>query len=287
MLMLMIANHAVAVEPSVLRVSLPISSFASKSQSDASIAVGVFLKRCFEGSDLRYESRVYETDTDLIEAIQNGRSDVFIMNASLYLDSAEKAAIRPLLVTANTGDKALETLVLVCAKDRLLSDLKDGTLIIDNSARGRTPERWISDSLIRYGSDELAEDYFLSINFVKAASRAVIPVYFGKADAAIISATDFEKMCEHNPDITKRLYIASKSKPLARSIVCMRADYDDYRPNQIVEVLGQLHQSEDGRSFLERIATTKLLPFKKDYLLYNWEIQNRLKNAAAQREEQR
>lgn len=272
-----VVQLANAEEP-VLNLGIPMSSYAHDNESDAAIAADVFLKQAIQGSGLNLSTKVYDRDEELGRDIGAGRSDVFIVNSGLYLDCEKLFSLQPILIGTRT-ERPTETLVLVASKDNTLSSLKDGSLVIDNSSRGETPERWISDHLLRSGAGDIAQDYFSNVTNVNSASRAVIPVYFGKVDAAIVSEAGFERMRAHNPDVFKRLQVVSKSKPLARTVVCMRSDYDSYRTNDIVNTLKGLTQSESGRNFLDRIGTSKFFPFKAQDLLFNREMQNRLETA--------
>lgn len=262
-----------------LRAGIPMSSFARNSASDARTAVEVFLKRVFAEANTPFQGKIYETDEELLSAIEAGEVDLVAMHSELYVAN-EKLPIRPILIS-QSGSKPLETLVLVAKQGVPLGALRDRSLIIDQSARGYTPLRWISDNLLRSGRSAIAEKYFEKIEMVHSASKALIPVYFGKQDAAILSETDYRLLSEHNPEIAKRLHVVAGSEPLARTILCLRGDRTDYRPYDIANLSATLTGSEDGKQFLKSIGAEQLVPFKEEYLESSRQLHRRSKVAKA------
>jgi len=258
----------------VLRAGFPMSSFNGSSATDAKIAIDAFLNQIAQGENLELSGVVFDRDADLIAAISAGEIDFFMMNADLYLQSVDKVDMRPVLASVRHSSP-VETLLLVARKGDRLSDLKGGSLLIDSSGRGRTPLRWMSDHLLSSGNAKTAVDFFGSIMETNSASHALLPVYFGKHDAALISEGTYGRMCKLNPQIRDRTTIIQHSDPLLSSVICLRADYVEAGAGRLEKIGAKLHTSEEGQYLLSLMRTARLVPFKEEYLLHNRELHNR------------
>jgi hypothetical protein len=176
-LLILLTLQGHAKERPALRVGVPMSSFGIDSASDARIATSVSLKKSFDLGQVAYDGKVFENDQGFVAAFKVDKIDFFVMNSGLYLDSAEDLSIHPVLVSIY-DNHPVENLVPVSKKGLELSDLNGASLLVDHSARGKTPLRWISDHLLRSGAGKTARGYFSRIEEVNTASRAILPVYF-------------------------------------------------------------------------------------------------------------
>ena len=267
-----------------LTVGFAISSFVSNSPSDARVAADIFLKHVFAEANRSYQGEAFELEEEFLTAIKNDEIDAFLINVELYLKHEKSLDARPILIAQRTEESPQETLVLITGSGNQFSSLKGTNLVIDNSARGELPQTWMSDYLLQAGSGKVADQFFAEIENVSSASRAVLPVYFGKQDAAIVSEASFDKMCEHNPNISERLHVICRSSPLVSSILCVRESLPQETRHDLVQVLGDLENSTDGKRFLSRIAAAKLSPFKPEYLYHAREVYQRTTTAKKKEE---
>ena len=126
-------------------------------------------------------------------------------------------------------------------------------------------EPWIDRALANAGLPE-AGVLFGDVTHEMNVSRAVLPVFFRKADACLVTRNSFEMMCELNPQIRRRLELLATSACLVPSITCLRAGYDStYRP-RIVEALGDLHKEPKGEQILSLFRVDRLVPFEPHFM---------------------
>lgn len=280
---LMSAAHFCTAQDEPLRCGFPRSCFNESTSIDPEIAIGVFAERTGATKSRTERGQVFETDQELLESIKLGKIDLFAMNPDVYLDSLSDIEITPILA-AVPDSSPIERLLLIARKPQMLSDLKGSRLIIDNSGRGSTPQRWITYYLRNAGRDETAAEFFDSVEEVRTESRALLPVYFGKKDAAILSKNDYDAMCALNPQLHDRLHIVGRSNPVASTIICLRRG-SRFHASDLILAGEKLLENPNGRQLLKLLGATKLVAFKEEYLLFDREIHNRTTPAKGRKRE--
>jgi ABC-type phosphate/phosphonate transport system substrate-binding protein len=81
-------------------------------------------------------------------------------------------------------------------------------------------------------------------------AQAVLPVFFGTADACLVSRSGFETMAELNPQISQQLRVLASSPPVIPFVTCMRSDFTGIDRQRTEAAYLEAHLHAQGRQLL-------------------------------------
>jgi phosphonate transport system substrate-binding protein len=110
-----------------------------------------------------------------------------------------------------------------------------------------------------------SEHFFHSVAVVPKASSAILPVFFGKADAAIVDEGSFDVSREMNPQVGAKLRVLSASPPLAEGLFCICRKQIEFQ-SEFLESVRDLHLDPQGRQILMVFGFNRLAPMDKPAL---------------------
>ncbi|MBK7498550.1 MAG: PhnD/SsuA/transferrin family substrate-binding protein [Ignavibacteriales bacterium] len=146
-----------------------------------------------------------------------------------------------------------------------LKSLKDGSIIILSKSNYNSASVWL-DKLLRDAKLSVKETFFKDVNYDYKATNVVLPVYFNKTTAAIVSRPALELLFELNPQLRKSLNIISKSGPILFGVISFDGrSKDRKRKDFMCEILSSLHEDSYGKQLLDLFMVDKMLPFKDEY----------------------
>jgi phosphonate transport system substrate-binding protein len=132
-------------------------------------------------------------------------------------------------------------------------------------ARMSLAEPWLEGELSSLGLPRL-KALFGHVAREKKLSRALLPVFFGKADACLVTRHDYDLMCELNPQIQRTLKPLAVSRVLVPSVTCLRRGYNSAHRTDIIDALGKLHEEPKGQQILSLFGVDRLVPFEEHFL---------------------
>lgn len=146
-----------------------------------------------------------------------------------------------------------------------IKSLKDGSIIILSKSNFNTASVWL-DKLLRDANLSVKEKFFKDIKYDYKATNVVLPVYFNKTTAAIVSRPALELLFELNPQLKKSLNIINKSSPILFGIISFDGrSKDKKRKDFICDILSSLHEDNYGKQLLDLFMVDKMIPFKDEY----------------------
>ena len=146
-----------------------------------------------------------------------------------------------------------------------LKSLKDESIIILSKSNYNSASVWL-DKLLRDSKLSVKETFFKAVNYDYKATNVVLPVYFNKTTAAIVSRPALELLFELNPQLKKSLNIINKSGPILFGVISFDGrSKDRKRKDFMCEILSSLHEDSYGKQLLDLFMVDKMLPFKDEY----------------------
>jgi len=127
-----------------------------------------------------------------------------------------------------------------------LADLKGRRLCTLNVPKMCVAPAWLS-TLLEAGHLGAAEQFFGSVITDTKASRVVLPVFFGQADACLTSKRSFDTMCELNPQVARDLTTIAGSPAMIVSFYIFRKNYRSVNRQKVISALSGLRSSPAGR----------------------------------------
>jgi len=255
--------------PRKLHFAYSASSIPLLNKGDAKSLTQVFLDTMAE----RLESWIVP-DVNIIDlsfrsdALDSLRRDntVFIgLGVDEYLELSKDIPLLPIVVGIQNGSMFVQ-FGLYARKDLTpngLADLKGSKLSVRPSGCGRLGVIWLETELLRKGFP-LPKKFFFSIKEVGRSTQAILPVFFGQADACVVTAASYDTMVELNPQVGKRLHCICKSEPLMRGLGCIRTDVDQDTKDEIIRVVAGVDKDDvRERQLLTLFGVEELATFRE------------------------
>lgn len=199
------------------------SMFAGVNETDARAAMKVYAQTIGDQNGLFVDSApvLLEGTNAIATAAAARQVEMFALTAEEFLQLEGLGLEGPLLCSKIRDLVTEEYLLLVREKDAIqkIADLKGHSLILLDDVRGCLAPYWL-EVLCRENGLGAARDGFNRITTSAKATQVVLPVFFGKADACVVTRNGWGVMCELNPQLSKSLRIVAASPPVLPALTC-------------------------------------------------------------------
>jgi len=213
------------------------------------------------------EVLICKDSKEILEKSKNG-FDLMILSPNEFLTLRKQLPLHPMYVSSNDGTPGFKYLLIVNKSDSIINieQLAGSDLLIYGRERQQTPEL-ILDHLLRVKKLPKKESFFRSINVDPVIAKVVLPVFFKKSKAAIVTEESFKLISEINPQLDKELRVIFKSPNYIFAVACLNLQTKDPELRKIfLDILGNLHTEPFGRQLLDLFRVEKLIPYKEEYL---------------------
>lgn len=260
-----------------MRTGFPLSALNNVDARDAQVAAKHLLKEIVESHGIEYDTEVIEDNDEFLQKLVANEFDFFLIFGYEYLRLNEEYPMRPVLIGQDTENSIFdEYLFLVPHHIDSLSGFSDAKLLIQRGS-GDLPLMWLQE---KFAEEQIpfTEMTFTEVQETNNVSQAVLPLFFGKAQACIVTKSAYETVVELNPQIGKKLKVLYQSEPYINSILCFRADYKEKEPDLVLREGLKLNKKPKGEQLLTLFRVKRLYPFDPAQL-------DSLKSLLARREE--
>jgi phosphonate transport system substrate-binding protein len=232
-----------------LRLAISESMVMDVNLNDARAAMAIWLRRIMVDLSIAIEfnPKVFDTTEEIFRRARSGQLDSVALNVVEYRQIAD--VLDPSQIIAEAGAAGPEQYILLAKRNsgiQHLGDLRGRRLCTLKTPKMCVAPAWLSTILDegRFGG---SEQFFGSVTTDTKASRVVLPVFFGQADACLTSKQGFDTMCELNPQVGKDLTVIASSPMMVLSFYVFHKNY--HSPNRVrfLKVLSELHTSAAGR----------------------------------------
>ena len=243
--------------------------FFNTKTEDAIALTKIFTEKVKKQNGIEDEAEIVicKNDEELIDATKTNFD--FVLSTTVALVRLLKIGnVKPVLVNQTQGSYGF-VYYLVTRKDKNinhLSDLKNRKLNILARSDGQTPSLWL-EKILRDNKLPVKNRFFEEITFDYKPTNILLPVFFNKLDAAVITKESFDVMCVLNPNIKKDLNILATSKTLLFGVLSFDTkSKNKEREKFIYDILTTMENDADGRQFLSLFSLDKIIPYKEEYL---------------------
>ncbi len=261
-------SHPMGVPESLLT-AYSSKLFFNIDENDAKVATRIWTESVLKrrGSQGYSETVIFYDLPSLERMIKDKKVELVAMLSEEFLEIRNRVPLVPIAVSswAKGFYKEFALLVRTNSGTLTLSELKNKRLIIEKGRNGTLPAIWLETLLMKDGNGG-AEDFFSNVKYAGKASQAVLPVFFGQADACVVSRSGLEAIIELNPQVGRELLEIAVSPGFVRGVLCVRKDYCDRYEEFIQESLMTLHREPQGRQILTLFSMSKLIPIEDRYL---------------------
>ncbi len=202
------------------------------------------------------------------QASEEGKVDILTLPSISYLKVRNRINMKPAFLPSK-GEKPGDKYVLLVHKKKsykTLAQLQKNKIIIKRDHSGIIAMMWIDTLLLEQSLPE--NTYFFSnIKKVDKGSHAVLPVFFGQADACIVHSRTFETMIELNPQVKKQITILLESPKLIDTITCIRKGIDKGLEKMIFKLGDKVNKDPAGQQLLMIFKMKKNFPYSPKHLI--------------------
>ncbi len=245
------------------------SLFRTVSKSDAISALRVWGETVSQlnGFAVDYDISVADNLGEIRKRLLEGPIGLVLLDPVEFFELSGSGLLEPAFTgTRGSHDESLQYLLVANEESGAvrISDLRGKPLLIQTDSRADLGRMWIEVSVHDAGLGP-ADHFFSSERSVFTPSEAVLPVFFGKAGAAVVDRDSFEVMKEMNPQLGSRLRILAMSYPLLNGILCLDKRTVSYR-SDLIQGLENLHKTPAGRLMLMFFKSNRLKPVTPEEL---------------------
>lgn len=252
------AEGATAPAPDVtpVRVSYTTSVFRDVAESDARAAIKAWTENIARERAIRTyaEAGVVPDAESLARLCESGRVDFGGTTTPEFLQVEKRLGAEPLFAPSRGGSAAVEYLLLVRRDSAFnrLSDVRDADLMTYDNPRASLALPWLEVLLSEQGLGA-AGDFFGRIEPATKLSAVVLPVFFGRARACLVTQDGFQTMAELNPQVGRELRVMARSVVLVPMVSFLRRDFTPPFRQSLITSLATLHEGASGRQVLNLV----------------------------------
>jgi len=263
-------------EPPFFNIAFSEKIFVNVNTNDATALTKVLTENLLDKSPITFRTgspNIYSSIVELEESVKNESNDLYILLPEEFLKLNRFGLLEPIAVSLRNNSVYDVYQIIVSKESNIkdLKDLKDKSILIGYSSGDDNPHLWLDHLLSSKGLGR-KEKYFESVEVSEKSLPVILKVYFGQADACIISADNLNIAAEMNPNLGKDLIVLETSKPILRAILADRKSKTEKNKKLLVENLLNLDNTSEGKQVLTLFRIDKLIPFKEEYLQNFYEL---------------
>ena len=252
-----------------IKLIISLSSFHNAKSEDAQAIAEILANHIKKSKNLSYEFCV-ETPNTLseIEKSAGNDFDCIILTTDEFTSLQNKLPLDPFATNFTDGKVGYKYHLIVNKEDNIsdISQLKNETIHVLSTDNQKAPLIWL-DKLLSEKKQSNYNKFFKSISTDYKATNVLLPVFFKKAKACIVTDVAWNLMIELNPSIKNSLKILSSSDYFLLGLCSMNKKKKNTGTSKTLsEIILTLDEDAYGRQLLQLFSADKLVPFKEEYL---------------------
>ena len=251
------------------RLGVIADTFSGVNENDARIALNMLLAKQLKkeswGDDI--ETVIYPDIQAAVKDVREERIDLLTLPTLDYLQVKSEIRMIPKMISGVGPEEEQSYLLLVKKDGKIdsLSGLRQKGLIVEKGVNGRLALKWLDTLLLERSLPESAV-FFREVKQVDKSSRALLPVFFGQADACIVRRFAFKTMTELNPQVGKKLMVLERSPVFGSVLLCFRPGIETKLSDSIVDFIQKMPDHAEHRQVLLLFQVKKIFLFEPEHL---------------------
>jgi phosphonate transport system substrate-binding protein len=240
------------------RLAFSRNAFGEANENDALAAIRAWADSIVkQAGGLPIDSELLNS-ADLLRAIRNHALDGFVLTTPEYLEVA--GLVDPTLMADTTylRDREQYILLVHAGSDiQNVAGLLGHGINLQQDPRTCLASMWLA-TLLAAQHLPPPERFFSRVNEIPRLSRTVLPVYFQKADACVVTRRGFQMMCELNPQLGRSMRVIATSPGLITFFFAFSKDCPQPLKESIRAAFLHLHESSAGQQALTLFQCVRL-----------------------------
>ena len=254
-----IADTAPDPDNQVIRFGVSTRTFPAANRNDVLAALRVWTDTIIRERKLpeSVEIILYDSDDVLRADFARGGIDA----ASLTTEDIMLLGVRPEYIFIPTTDQGFEArYVLLAHRDGAVTDLANipnHKLAFFNNQRTILALPWLK-TLLAKDAGQPAERLLMNLVEVESPSRAILQVFFGQAQTALVTLEAFELACELNPQLRQNLMVLHESQPFVTTFFVFNPDWRGTARDRVEEAISSAHETPGGQQVLTVFQSSRM-----------------------------
>ena len=210
---------------------------------------------------------VAQNREELIRQLSEG-FELTVVTTEEYLQLRKQFNLIPSFTNQTNGIVGFK-LLLVVHKDEQISKISEleGADIYVHSQENSEIQEMLLNKLLKDERLPNSKKFFRNIIKSPATNNVVLPVFFKRAKAALVTEESLKILKEINPQIDKKLKIIYRSPSLILGFSCYNGNSKNSEfQKDLSEILLNLHTDSYGKQLLDLFVSEKVVPYKEEYL---------------------
>ena len=251
-----------------IRLGFSVNAFVNIPKNDMKIAVQVLAKKVAGKTFGSVDSHIYDSISDIENDLKAKKLDGLAITPDEFIHLRQRAPVEPAMLTVAGSSHEIELLLLV-RKDSGINGVEDLkgrviTLPMRNAQYGAIYRIWVETLVMK--EKGAIDTFFSSINEAESVSKAIMPVFFRKVAACVITRQAFEVSSELNPQISRELKVIKQIGRLVGGVIVFRKDLSDASKQKMRQGLLDLDKDQEGRQLLMLFHLNGLALFQPEYM---------------------
>ncbi|WP_221031367.1 PhnD/SsuA/transferrin family substrate-binding protein [Actomonas aquatica] len=255
--------------------------------NDAQAAIRVWANSFLENQQFQLSTDISILDgvPKVLEALRAREIDAISVTTREFWELRPQIEIGQILLGTTEGIDR-QTFAVWVRRDRgieNLADLRGGHLKVWRSSRTGLAEPWLEVELETAGLGGGAGFWGHRSETAKL-SQAVLPVFFGQAEACLVTRRGMELMTELNPQLGRDLVEVVVSEPMVASLMFFRASFEREDFPAMVEALNRVADTPEGAQLFMLFQQTGLTEGEESDLATGLDLLDRYEALRTKRE---
>lgn len=236
-----------------VKVIVSESTLININKNDAKAAFKIYMNALGTGTKIRAIESVMISPSACatVEELNKSKNNLVSLSLEEYIDCPTGIFGDELLIGGSENKIGTHFVLLVREDSGIeeLSDLEGRDLIRLAENRTQTSDAWLECLLTESGLSP-SSDFLVRYREEKDLSRTVLPVFFGKVAACLITENGFDLMGELNPQIQQKLKVLARSAKIVPAAMVMQADFDVKLKTSLLDAMEILTKKTEGQQVL-------------------------------------
>jgi hypothetical protein len=230
-------------------------------ESDSRVAIRLWADAMFKTGAFRADPEVclYGDSATMSAALENRMVDGVAMSTTEFIKLRERVEFNHFVFGVVDGSISDEYVLLVRTNSHLatLKDLYGRSLIVQRHSRTCLAVPWL-DTLLAEQGLKPTHELFGSVTEELKLTKVVLPVFFGKNDACLVTRKGFDAMAELNPQVQRQLRVLASSPAFVCTGFFFRAGFPEAPQKRCLAEFTRVHETPGGQQILTVFQTERL-----------------------------
>lgn len=256
----------------LVHIGYDATTMSKYSKKDTIIATDVWIKKMLENQSYEVELKYYQDMSEMGQDLENEKIDYVVGYGLNFIKHSDISKLESAFSQGYLDGRG-EHFVIVARKESGINVLSD---ISDNSVVAVDKGDEIAKMYLRVKRYDVSKSDNVNFLELESRNRAILKLFFKKADVAITTDRAFALLKELNPQIGKRIKVIDETKIQSSAFGFFRKSLSSQVKEDLLKTSQALIVSEYGKQILaiyksETITKSKtesLSPIQEIYMKY-------------------